>query len=80
MRPNLKRIIAGVLLSGGGAVIGLALAAGPAQAHPGFLGPLSNGGPWLWCRGDSMSEGRIPILGVGAPGVNVGLAVSPSAV
>jgi hypothetical protein len=68
---NLKRIVAGALLSAGVAVAGLGLAASPAQAHPGVLGPLSDGGPWTWCPGDSMSEGLHPDTGRGAPGVSV---------
>ena len=43
---NLKRIIAGTLLSGGLAVTGVGLAAGIAQAQPGPA-PLGR-----WCPGD----------------------------
>ena len=67
----LKRTLASALLSGGVAVTGLALAAGPAQSQPGFGGPLTDGGPWHWCPGDSMSEGLDPTTGRGAPGVPV---------
>ena len=41
---DIKWVIAGALLSGGFAVTGLVLGAGPAQAHPGGLGGLSDGG------------------------------------
>ena len=68
---DIKWVIAGALLSGGFAVTGLVLGAGPAQAHPGGLGGLSDGGPWNWCPGDSMSEGLHPDTGRGAPVVNV---------
>ena len=68
---SLKRIIVGALLSGGAAVAGLGLVASPAQAHPGPSGLLSDGGPWRWCPGDSMSEGLDTATGRGAPGVNV---------
>jgi hypothetical protein len=68
---HLTRIMAGAVLSGGVALAGVALAAGAAQAHPGGFGPLSDGGPWLWCPGDSMSEGLHTDTGRGAPGVTV---------
>jgi hypothetical protein len=42
---NLKRIIGGTLLSGGVAVAGMVLAAGTAQAQPGFIPQ------YPWCPG-----------------------------
>ena len=68
---TLKRLTACALLSSGVAVIGLVLAPGPAQAHPGALDRLSDGGPWHWCPGDSMSEGLDTATGRGGPGLNV---------
>ncbi len=47
---NLKRIIGGTLVSGGVAVAGLGLAAGTAQAAPGFV-PLAH-----WCPGDPVQQ------------------------
>jgi hypothetical protein len=52
---NLKRIIAGALLSGGIAVAGLGLAAGTAQAQPGFA-PLAT-----WCPGQPV-PGYPPVV------------------
>lgn len=61
---NLKRIIAGTLLSGGVAVAGLGLAAGTAQALP--------NGPYTWCPGQPRVAGSPgPNGGPGSPGANV---------
>src|ERR1700676_4123973 len=46
---NLKRIIAGALLSGGVAVAGLGLAAGTAHAD-------TFGGPYRWCPGQELPQ------------------------
>jgi hypothetical protein len=45
---TLKRIIAGMLLSGGLAVAGLGLGAGTAPADPNYIDPV---GPYHWCPG-----------------------------
>jgi hypothetical protein len=62
---NLKRIIAGALLSGGVAVAGLGLGAGTAQALP--------DGPYTWCPGQPrnahMPPGGQP--GPASPGPSV---------
>jgi hypothetical protein len=52
---NLNRFIVGALVSGGVAVASLGLAAGTAQAQPGFPIPTDDGGwgpPRHWCPGD----------------------------
>jgi len=46
---TVKKIIAGVLMSGGLAVAGLGLAAGTAQAHP---APAPQDGAWPGCPND----------------------------
>jgi hypothetical protein len=57
----LKRIVAGVLLSGGVAVAGFGVAGGTAQAGPSlapqYRGPFGAGGPYHWCPGDDPKGG-----------------------
>ena len=68
---QVKMLIAGTLLSGGVAVAGLGLAAGTAQARPGFMppmhGPLPEQ-PYTWCPGMPMSGIR---GNTGGPGPDV---------
>jgi hypothetical protein len=56
---NLKRTIAGALLSGGVAIVGLGLAAGTAQADP------QSPGPFQWCPGQPLpGTPAMPVAGL----------------